>query len=88
MTRQVKYLVTVDPSTGEAVKMEKLGTAGELTEVSIPGLLAEAFQLFPELPPLHAARPFDEESDSVSAPPVPIFQPTAFQPTGFQPEVV
>ncbi|MCP4656012.1 MAG: hypothetical protein GY856_11410 [bacterium] len=83
MAKQVKYLVTVDPSTGEAVKMEKLGTAGELTAVGIPVLLAEAFQSSPDLPPLHPARPYVEETVA-SAPPVPIFSPTAFQPDGLR----
>ncbi len=81
MTKQVKYLVTVDSSTGEAVKMEKLGTAGELTEVGIPVLLSEAFQAFPELPPLHPAR-LDAEDAATCAPPVPIFTPTSYPPDG------
>ncbi|ATB31087.1 hypothetical protein [Melittangium boletus] len=39
MPRQTRYLLTVDSDTGTAVKLERLGEAGELTEVPL-GMLS------------------------------------------------
>ncbi|WP_199243247.1 hypothetical protein [Vitiosangium sp. GDMCC 1.1324] len=38
MSKQMRYLLTVDPATGAAVKLERLGEAGDLTEVPLSTL--------------------------------------------------
>ena len=38
MAKQTKYLLTVDSATGAAVKLERLGEAGDLTEVPLSTL--------------------------------------------------
>jgi hypothetical protein len=38
MSKQTRYLLTVDSATGAAVKLERLGEAGDLTEVPLSSL--------------------------------------------------
>jgi hypothetical protein len=38
MSKQTRYLLTVDSATGAAVKLERLGEAGDLTEVPLSTL--------------------------------------------------
>ena len=38
MSKQTRYLLTVDSATGTAVKLERLGEAGDLTEVPLSSL--------------------------------------------------
>lgn len=38
MSKQTRYLLTVDSATGVAVKLERLGEAGDLTEVPLSSL--------------------------------------------------
>jgi hypothetical protein len=38
MSKQTRYLLTVDSATGVAVKLERLGEAGDLTEVPLSTL--------------------------------------------------
>jgi len=38
MANQVKYLLTVDSTTGATIKIERLGDAGDLTEVPLSSL--------------------------------------------------
>ena len=74
MAEQVKYLVTVDAATGAAVKIERLGPAGELTEVPISALSVATSQASPNPGaglPVQPSRPYAY----ADAPPVPVTQP-------------
>ncbi|HYO59994.1 hypothetical protein [Archangium sp.] len=51
MSKQTRYLLTVDSATGVAVKLERLGEAGDLTEVPL-SMLAVAI---PGAPPAAGA---------------------------------
>lgn len=77
MAEQVKYLVTVDATTGSAVRIERLGAAGELTEVPIPVPYVAASQ--------YSQYPAGAPPVPVTQPPVPTQQPQFFPYWGSTP---
>ncbi len=57
MSNQTKYLLTVDSKTGAATKLERVGEAGELTEVPLNTLAAAYAQPMPAMGTPPAAVP-------------------------------
>ncbi|QRK12799.1 hypothetical protein JQX13_23845 [Archangium violaceum] len=62
MSKQTRYLLTVDSATGAAVRLERLGEAGDLTEVPLSTLTAAPLGVTSPAPAAGGGAPLSPQS--------------------------